>query len=629
VSRPPQGRPADRRARRSDPRPAGSRPTGLTSRTSRSAPPPPPALTRRAGRTRPRLVAVLAVALVGFAILLGRVALLQTAEAASFRQAGERQRVRSTTLPAARGAIFDRNGYELAISIPQTTIWADPRLIIDPAGTANALAPVLHFDPAQTNALARRLLRTSPSDQREFAYVARQVDDAVAEQVRALHLPGISDYPESRRFQPSENLASSIIGGTDPDGKGTSGLELAYDKVLTGTTGELVRERGQDGRTIPAGQHQLIPPTPGDDLVLTLDRNLQYVTEHLLVSQVESVQAKGGMVVVMDTASGDVLAMANARRNADTGQVELSSANLAAVDTYEPGSVAKIVTAAAALQEGVANPQSTWMVPPRERFSDHIFTDAEPHPTESMTLAQIIAKSSNIGTMTVSKLLGADAQSRYMRAFGFGERSDLGFPGEAKGILKPADKWQGTERYTVAYGQGVAVTAVQLAAAMNTIANGGTYVSPRLVQATIGRDGKERAVPAPEQHQVLSKPVADEMNRILREVVCRGTARNVTRIDGYTVAGKTGTAYKAADQGGYVDANGHKKYYASFAGFVPAEHPRLTVLVSIDEPPGSGEHYGAQVAAPLFMDVAREALARLQVPPTSTGDTCTVAPDQP
>jgi cell division protein FtsI (penicillin-binding protein 3) len=246
-----------------------------------------------------------------------------------------------------------------------------------------------------------------------------------------------------------------------------------------------------------------------------------------------------------------------------------------------------------------------------------------------MTLAQIIAKSSNIGTMTVSKALGAEAQGRYLRAFGFGQRTDLGFPGEAKGILKPADKWQGTERYTVAYGQGVAVTAVQLAAAMNTIANGGTYVAPRLVQAMIGRDGKERAAPAPEQHQVLSRPVADEMNRILREVVCRGTARNVTRIDGYTVAGKTGTAYKATDQGGYVDANGHKKYYASFAGFVPAEHPRLTVLVSIDEPPGSGEHYGAQVAAPLFMDVAREALARLQVPPTSTGDTCTVAPDQP
>jgi cell division protein FtsI (penicillin-binding protein 3) len=346
------------------------------------------------------------------------------------------------------------------------------------------------------------------------------------------------------------------------------------------------------------------------------------------MTQVEAGQAKGGMVVVMDTSSGDVLAMANARRNPDTGRVELAAANLAAVDTYEPGSVAKIVTAAGALQEGVATPQSTWMVPPREKFSDHVFTDAEPHPTEPMTLAQIIAKSSNIGTMNVSKDLGADAQSRYLRAFGFGERTGLGFPGEAKGILKPADDWQGTERYTVAYGQGVAVTAVQLAAAMNTIANGGTYVAPRLVQATIGRDGKEKAAPAPDARRVLSKPVADEMNRILREVVCRGTARNVTRIDGYTVAGKTGTAYKATD-GSYVDANGHRKYYASFAGFVPAEDPRLTILVSIDEPPGSGEHYGAQVAAPLFMDVARQALARLQVPPTSTGDTCTVAPDQP
>jgi cell division protein FtsI (penicillin-binding protein 3) len=571
---------------------------------------------------------VLGVALVGFAILLGRVALLQTAEAASFRQAGERQRVRSTTLPAARGAIFDRNGYELAISIPQTTIWADPRLIVDPVATANALAPVLHLDAQRTAALAKRLTRTSPSDQREFAYVARQVDDAVAGQVRAMHLPGISDYPESRRFQPSDDLAASIIGTTDPDGNGTAGLELAYDKVLTGETGELVRERGQDGRTIPAGHHELIPPTPGDDLVLTLDRNLQYVTEHLLVAQVEAVQAKGGMVVVMDTASGDVLAMANARRNPDSGRVELSSANLAAVDTYEPGSVAKIVTAAAALQEGVANPQSTWMIAPREKFSDHVFTDAEPHPTEPMTLARIIAKSSNIGTMTVSKLLGADRQSRYLRAFGFGERSGLGFPGEAKGILKPADEWQGTERYTVAYGQGVAVTAVQLAAAMNTIANGGTYVAPRLVQATIGRDGKEKPAPKPEAHQVLSGPVADEMNQILREVVCRGTGKNA-RIDGYTVAGKTGTAYKAREHGGYVDASGRKRYYASFAGFVPAESPRFTVLVSIDEPPGSGEHYGAQVAAPLFVDVAREALTRLQVPPTAVGDTCTVAPDQP
>jgi cell division protein FtsI (penicillin-binding protein 3) len=581
-------------------------------------------MTYRSGRPRPRLVAVLAVALIGFAVLLGRIALLQTAEASAFRQAGERQRVRVTALPAARGAIFDRNGYELAMSIPQTTIWADPRLIIDPTGTANMLAPVLNLDAAQAAALAHRLAGRS-----EFAYVARQVDDAVAAQVRMLRLPGISTYPESRRFQPSSDLARSLIGSTDPDGKGTAGLELEYDNLLTGDPGELVREKGQDGRTIPAGHHELIPATPGDDLVLTLDRNLQYLTEQLLVRQVENVQAKGGMVVVLDTRTGDVLTMANARRNPETGRVETTSANLAAVDTYEPGSVAKIVTAAGALEEGVATPQSTWVVPARKQFSDHVFTDAEPHPTEPMTLARIIAKSSNIGTMTVAKELGPTRMEHYLRAFGFGETSALGFPGEAQGILKPATEWQGTEKYTVAYGQGVAVTAVQLAAAMNTIANNGVYVAPRLVQATIGRDGVEKPAAPSATHEVLEPAIAQEMNQILREVVCRGTGKKA-RIDGYTVAGKTGTAYKARSKGGgYADASGRKKYYASFAGFVPAEDPRLTILVSIDEPPSSGEHYGALVAAPLFVDVAREALRRLQVPPTATGDTCTVPEDQP
>jgi cell division protein FtsI (penicillin-binding protein 3) len=569
-------------------------------------------------------VAILAVALIGFGVLLGRIALLQTAEASSYREVGERQRVRITTLPAARGAIFDRNGYELAMSIPQTTIWADPRLIIDPTGTANTLAPVLNLDAAEAAALAHRLASRS-----EFTYVARQVDDAVGAQVRSLRLPGISTYAESRRFQPSRDLARSLIGSTDPDGKGTAGLELEYDDLLTGDPGELVREKGQDGRTIAAGHHELIPATPGDDLVLTLDRNLQYLTEQLLVRQVQNVQARGGMVVVLDTRTGDVLTMANARRNSETGRVETTSANLAAVDTYEPGSVAKIVTAAGALEEGVATPQSTWMVPARKQFSDHVFTDAEPHPTEPMTLARIIAKSSNIGTMTVAKELGPTRMERYLRAFGFGDKSALGFPGEARGILKPATKWQGTEKYTVAYGQGVAVTAVQLAAAMNTIANNGMYVAPRLVKATIGRDGEEAPAEPSAKHEVLKPAVAQEMNQILREVVCRGTGKKA-RIDGYTVAGKTGTAYKARSRGGgYADAGGRKKYYASFAGFVPAEDPRLTILVSIDEPPSSGEHYGALVAAPLFVDVAREALRRLQVPPTATGDTCTVPEDKP
>jgi cell division protein FtsI (penicillin-binding protein 3) len=566
-------------------------------------------------------VAVLVVALVGFALLLGRIALLQTGEAAAYRVAGQKQRTSTTALPAARGAIFDRSGYELAISIPQTTIWADPRLILDPVDTANRLAPVLSLTPAQTTALAQRL-----GQKAEFVYVARQVDDSVAKAVEALDLHGISTYPESKRFDPSDTLGRSILGATDPDGKGTSGLELQYDSLLTGRPGELVREKGPDGRTIPSGQHDLVPATPGDDLVLTLDRNLQYVTEQMLVNQVSTVGAKGGMVMVLDTKTGDILTMANARRDPTTGKVTTTSANLAAVDTYEPGSVAKIVTAAAALQEGVATPQSSWMVPYQKQFSDHLFTDAEGHPTEPMTLATIIAKSSNIGTMTVSQELGAQRQESYMRAFGFGSKTALQFPGESAGILKPASQWRGTERYTVAYGQGVAVTAVQLAAAMNTIANGGRYVAPRLVAATIGRDGRQTAEPLSAPRTVISPSTDLEMNEILREVVCRGTGTRA-HIDGYTVAGKTGTAYKARTSGGYADASGRKQYYASFVGFVPAEQPRLTILVSLDEPPSSGEHYGATVAAPLFVDVAREALRRFQVPPIAGGGTCTVGED--
>ena len=353
-------------------------------------------------------MAVLVFALAGFALLLGRVALLQTAEAAGFRAAGEAQRVRTTTLPADRGAIFDRNGYELAISIPQTTVWADPRLVLDPAGTANALAPVLGLDAERTAALAERLTRSSETDDRG---VRLRRPPGRRRGGRAGHgrsrLPGISTYPELERFQPSEDLARSVIGSTDPDGNGTAGLELEFDELLTGEPGELVRERGEDGRTIPAGVYDMVPPTPGDDLVLTLDRNLQYVTEQLPAGQVEAVQARGGMVVVMETATGDMLAMANARRNPDSGRVELASANLAVVDTYEPGSVAKIDHRGRRHPGGRGDPPDDLGDPARQQFSDHVFTDAAPHPTEPMTLATIIAKSSNIGTMTVSRDLGS------------------------------------------------------------------------------------------------------------------------------------------------------------------------------------------------------------------------------
>jgi cell division protein FtsI (penicillin-binding protein 3) len=303
----------------------------------------------------------------------------------------------------------------------------------------------------------------------------------------------------------------------------------------------------------------------------------------------------------------------------------VSSANLAAVDTFEPGSVAKIVTAAGALNDGVATPESVFEVPYQHQFYDVRFTDGIPHGNEMWTLTDIITKSSNIGTMLVSEQLGVPRMEHYLRSFGFGERTGLGFPGEAEGILEPAQDWQGTEKVTVAYGYGVAVTGVQLAAAMNAIANGGEYVSPRLVEATISADGEDRSTPEPDRHRVLRPDVAQQMNLILRDVICRGTAKEA-KMDGYTVAGKTGTAYKARDAGGYEDNAGNRRYYASFAGFLPAEDPQLTILVSIDEPPQSGDHYGGLVSAPLFVQVAKEAVSRFQIPPTTSGPTCAAAP---
>ncbi|HWC68655.1 MAG TPA: penicillin-binding protein 2 [Acidimicrobiales bacterium] len=553
-----------------------------------------------------------AVALAG---LFVRVAVLQVFEAAGFVAEGERQRVRSTPLPAARGAIFDRNGFELAISGPRTTLWADPRLVEDPAATTTALTPLLGLGPEQAATLTERL-----STDAEFVYVARQVDDVVAQQVLDLELPGLAGYAEPKRFYPNGSLAAGVLGATDPDGNGISGLELLYDEVLAGEPGELIRERSSRGNTIPTGRFELVPARAGDDLVLTIDRALQYKVEQLLRTQVANVGARGGTVVVMRT-DGDIVAMANVRVDRETGRPEVTNANLAAVDTFEPGSVAKIVTAAGALNDGVATPQSVFEVPYQRQFFDVRFTDGIPHGNEMWTLTDIITKSSNIGTMLVSEQLGVPRMEHYLRSFGFGERTGLGFPGEAAGILEPAEEWQGTEKVTVAYGYGVAVTGVQLVAAMNAIANGGEYVSPRLVEATISAEGEARPTPDPERQQVLRPDVAEQLNLILRDVICRGTAKEA-QMEGYTVAGKTGTAYKARDAGGYTDVAGNRKYYASFAGFLPAEDPQLTILVSIDEPPQSGDHYGGLVSAPLFVQVAKEAVSRFQIPPTTTGPTC-------
>ena len=569
-------------------------------------------------------LAVFAVVIVAIA---GRVAWMQTGESADYVAYGAKQRRFDQVLPASRGTIFDRNGVELAISVPQTTIWGDPRLMDDPEGVLNGLASVLGFDAAKVKQLASQFTSTS-----EFVYIKRQVDDEVAQHVRDLKLKGIYFLTEPRRFAPAGDSARSLIGATDLDGKGTAGLELQFDSVLSGTPGELVRERDRNGNSIVNGMNHTRPATPGQDVVLTIDRRLQYIVEQKLHEQVNETKARGGMVVVIDTKSGEVLAMASERRDPTSRDVVVTSANLAVVDSYEPGSVAKIIAASGALEEGTTDMTKKWDVPPSLKVYDATINDDEPHGNLSLTVPQIIAQSSNIGTVLLARSIGTSKLEQYFRAFGFGSKSGLGFPGEADGLLPPSSRWSGTQKATVAYGQGIGVTAIQMTAAMNTIANGGVYITPRLVRSTLDQAGQEHVEAPSATHTAISPATAAQMTEVLRGVVCVGTARTTAKIPGYEVAGKTGTAYKAqpsypGQKDGYLDKNGHRHYYASFTGFVPADDPQITVLVSIDEPDASGElRYGRTAAAPLFTEVASEALRAMKIPPRIEGTGCATKP---
>ena len=568
----------------------------------------------KAGRPRRRLLAVFVSMVVVAAGLLTRVALLQTAQAADYRRYGENQRTRNEIVAAPRGIVFDRDGEALALSVPSPTIFANPQKVKDPQATATALAQLLGFTLEHRDALAADL-----ASGKEFKYVARQIDDATAQAIMSLDLPGIGMYQEPKRVFPAGEIARGVIGKTDIDGVGIGGLEKTYQGILKGVDGELIRETDRAGRSIPNGERIVEPAVSGSDLVLTLSRPIQYEAEQALLKMVSSLSAKGGIAIVEDVKTGEIYAMASVRRDPESGEVKVSSANLAAVDAYEPGSVAKVITVAAALNEGTVSPDTSFEVPWRQDFSGTVLSDAEQHPTEPMSVQKILAKSSNIGTIKISQTIGVKRQWEYMTSFGLGSKTQLDFPGESNGILRKWSEWQGTERVTVAYGQGVAATGVQLISAVNTLANDGTYVAPKLVRSTIDEAGVEQATPPAASHQVVSPQVAKQMNMIMRDVVCKGTASRA-QVPGYTIAGKTGTGYKAQPNGTYYDENGNRAYYASFVGFFPAEKPEVTVLVSIDEPPAGGQHFGGLVAAPVFAKIAEASIHELDIAaPTANG----------
>jgi len=565
--------------------------------------------------SRRRAVAVLAVVVLLFVVVVGRLAQLQLVDGQRYAAFGASQRVRPVVLPAERGSVFDRDGADLALSVPQHTVWADPRLVSDPQREADSLAPVLGVDRDV-------LLRLLTTPDKEFVYLARQVDDATTQKVKDLKLDGIEFLAESKRFNPSGDLARSVIGSVNLDNVGRAGLEQQYESTLLGTPGELVLEQDPSGHTIAEGDHHLTPALPGDDLILTIDTAMQFETERALSDQIVKMGAKGGIAIVSNPKTGEILAMATMDRPDGKGTPVASSNNRALTAAFEPGSASKVITMAAALEENTVQADTTMVVPDHLKVADGTFTDHDPHPTETMSLTDILANSSNIGTIMLGQKLGAERIDEYQRKFGYGSTTALNFPNESQGLMLPLKNWSGTSIGTIPIGQGVAVTALQMLEAYNVIANGGLYVDPKLVLATVGKDGTRTDTPPSGSRRVVSTQTAAEVRDMMEQVVKAGTGTEAA-IDGYTVAGKTGTARIPQPGGGYQDAAGNYHYEATFAGFVPAEDPQLSVIVVLDEP--TATIFASGASAPVFSRIAAYALRRFQIPPPGI----TLAPTVP
>jgi cell division protein FtsI (penicillin-binding protein 3) len=550
---------------------------------------------------------VLAVIAVGFAVILGRLVWLQVRQAGALEGMAIDQRSRTIDLPAARGAILDRDGLELAMSVPAQGVFADPKLVRHPAQEATTIARILKIPRAQ--AIAAFSDRYHDGHENRFAWVARGVQLEPAHALQQQNLPGIGFVSESRRDYPAGSLASQVLGFVDTDGSGIAGLEEQYQAELGGKAGSEVVQSDSGGTVIPQAGAARTPPVPGVDVVLTIDRDIQFRAQQALAQAVAANHGSGGSIVVMDPHSGQVLAMASSPTfdpNDRAASPVSTYANRAVTDTYEPGSVNKVITASAALEDGIIDLHRRLMVPDRYQVADYAFHDAEQHPTELMGLADILAYSSNVGTIRIAEMLGKDRLASYLHRFGLGAVTGVGFPQEAAGILPPVDAWSGTSIGTIPIGQGIAVTPLQMAAVYATIANHGVWVQPSLVRGTIGSDGAFRPAKSPLTRQVVSPATAATVTRLLAYAVDVGTGKEA-QVPGYWVAGKTGTARIPLPDGGYSVGT----YHASFIGFAPAARPAIVVAAVINDT----ANFGGSAAAPLFQQVARFALARLRVPP--------------
>ncbi|HTY72881.1 MAG TPA: penicillin-binding protein 2 [Actinomycetes bacterium] len=573
-------------------------------------PPAPPRRRRRGnvrlGRPGLRLKASLVCLALLLAVYVLRLFQLQGVDAPVYAEQASAGRTQDVTLLADRGAITDVHGVVLATSVPAVDVTTDQTLVVDPAGTAAKLAPVLHMDVTTLTEIL--------TGQHRFAYVAREVSPQTWKQVAALDLAGIYGQQTTKRVYPSGTVAANTIGFTGIDDVGLGGIELEYNKGLAGTPGKATYQEGLDGSEIPTPQDHTTEPVPGSDVRLTIDRDIQWAAQDALAAQVKRAKADSGVAVVMDPTTGHILALAVVPTFDPNNPGAASAANRgnsALSDVYEPGSTSKVMTAAAALQEGKVTPTSAIVVPPFLHRSDATFHDDVAHGTEHLTLTGVLAKSSNLGAILTAERIGPQTLYRYLKKFGIGDPTGMNFPGESSGILPPPWRWSGTQFYTIAFGQGLSVNAVQAASVYATIANNGLRVEPSLVAGTTSPDGTYHPAPAPTTTRVVSPKVAAEVRRMLESVVSEQGTAPMAEIPGYRVAGKTGTANRVDDA-----CHCYRGYTASFIGMAPADHPRLVVAVTLQNPRNG--HFGGRLAGPVFKQIMEFALATMKVPPTST-----------
>jgi cell division protein FtsI/penicillin-binding protein 2 len=545
-----------------------------------------------------RIRLLLAVFVLVFAATLARAAWLQGVSAASLGKMAQRQHRESIPIPAGRGTIFDRTGLQLAIGEQTTTVYADPRELTEPRKIAVAAHRLLGAD---ANTLYPQLLNRKSS----FVYVARFADPKAAAAFLKKKFTGVNSYSEEKRAYPQGTVGSQLVGYAGTDNKGLAGLEVQYDKSLSGKPGEQTIVRDPFGRAI-----DVISSTPereGSDVFTTIDHTIQANAEAVLRETMSHWGAKGATAIVLDPRTGAVLAMAQAPGyNANKANTVASAVqrNRAVTDTYEPGSTFKLVTIAGALSGGLVVPGTTFKLPYSIHVADRVVHDAEPRPTETLSVAQILSHSSNVGAVTIAEKLGSSELADWITRFGFGKTTGVDYPGESEGQVLPLDKWSGSTIGNVPIGQGIAVTPIQMAAAYAAIANGGVWVEPHFVDRVGGRAVHHRA-----HRRIVSRPIDAELKAMLTNVVDEhGATGNEAQIAGYTVAGKTGTAQKPGPNG-YTTG----KYVASFVGMVPVSKPRLVVLVTVDEPHGS--IFGGEVAAPAFAQIAKFDLQYLEVQP--------------